>query len=128
MPVAEVIALVSLSVTLLCSVVAMLAYMYRVGSLVATLTASIAEVRKWGDRVELVPILVKGQENLEAAVADISRKLSEFPRMRERLDSISEDVRDAELPKMRERLAVIEKVNSTRGMPAVRLPREEPHK
>jgi hypothetical protein len=128
MPVAEVIALVSLSVTLLCSVVAMLAYMYRVGSLVATLTASIAEVRKWGDRVELVPILVKGQENLEAAVADMSRKLSEFPRMRERLDSISEDVRDAELPKMQARLAVIEKVHSTRSMPAVRLPREEPGK
>jgi hypothetical protein len=128
MSAANLVAIVSLSVTLLGAILGMLAYMYRVGALVATLTAAIADMRRWEEHIEKIPLIAQGLETVREIVDEHSRRMSDFPRMRERLDSITEDVKDAELPKMQARLAVVEKLTSSRAMPAVRMPREEPSK
>jgi hypothetical protein len=96
--------------------------------IIKQLKDEIVELKKMRERTEAVPLIAQTLEQIRQIVDDHSRKLSEFPRMRERLDSVAEDVRDAQLPQLQTRVAVVEKVMSTRSMPAVRLPREEPGK
>lgn len=123
MPFGEVVAIAGLVLALLGAIYGALAYAFRVGALVTTLNLAIEQLRQKTAALEQMPALVARVEQHTAIFDDISRKVSEFPRMRERLASVSEDVDEIRALKVDSRLAVVEKFASTRGMAAVQAPR-----
>jgi Tfp pilus assembly protein PilN len=126
------ISALGLALSLLMSVGGGLAIVWRVSALVTTLLATNGEMRREIEelkglrgQISELPLLKQRIEQVEEDHTEQRRKTSDYPKMREKFESLSDAVERADLNQIRERLAVVERFQSTRGMPAVRPPRPE---